>query len=414
MRLSVTGLSHRTAPIALRERFAFAPDDLPAALAVLRRSFPAAAIVSTCNRTELYLVSDRLVEAGEGAAALANARGVELPEGRPFYHHTDVFVARHLFRVAAGLESLVLGESEVLGQVRTAFAAATRARSSDPVLARLFHAAVRVGRRARSETRIGAGALSVSAGAVAISRRAVGDLPRKTALVIGAGEAGEVASQAFLGAGVRRLLVSNRDGQRAEALARDLGAVAVPFEDLTNALAEADVVVSSTAAPSFVLTRSHVESAMANRPGRRLLIVDIAVPRDVDPAVADVPGVRLFDIDAVETVVTENQRSRAGEVAAVEAIVEAEVSRFESWLRGLEVAPTIAAVQQRAEDARLVELEKTLGRLSGLSEADRRRVEAMSRAIVKRILDSPVRKLREEPAAERIAAARALFDLDEE
>jgi glutamyl-tRNA reductase len=414
MQLSVTGISHQSAPVALRERFAFSSEELPPALDVLRTRFGAAAILSTCNRTEVYLADGRNAGRDQIIAALAHAKGEPSPEAAPFYHETGIDAARRLFRVAAGIESLVVGEHEILGQVRAAFAAATTAGASNPVLARLFHSAIRAGRRARSETEIGSHGVSVSATAVALSRRTLGDLRRKSVLIVGAGEAARLAAAALAQQGAGRLLVTTRTFDRARDIAAELGGAAYPFEDLPSVLAEADIVITSTSAPTPVISRHDLERAMATRPSRPLVIVDIAVPRDVEPDAASLEGVRLFDIDDLEEAAAANRDTRALEVPAVEAIVAAELARFSTWYEGQQVEPTIAALRRRAEAIRTAELDRTLARLPGLPQTDRARIEAMTKALVKRLLHDPVTRLRAAGTGPEVASARDLFGLDQD
>jgi glutamyl-tRNA reductase len=412
MQVSVTGISHHTTPIALRERFAFATEELAPALERLRVDFAGAALLSTCNRTELYITSETKLTREAGIAALIRARGLPAPESMPFYYHAGAEAVRHLYRVAAGVDSLVIGESEILGQVREAFSAATAAGSGNPVLARLFHTALRVGRRARSETEIGAHGLSVSSIAVALSRSALGELRRKTVLVVGAGEAGQRAASALAQNGAGRLLVTTRTHGRAEEIAAELSAVALPFDQLSSALAESDVVISCTSASEAVISAEAVKAALASRPKRPIVIVDIAVPRDVAPAVRELPGVHLFDIDDLQATADRNLAARRREVGAVEAIIDAEAKRFQAWLAGQGVQPTVTALQKQAEAARLAELERTLRRLPDLSEAERRRIEAMSKAIVKRLLHAPVTRLKEPAGQRHLEALRELFELE--
>ncbi len=414
MNISVTGLSHETAPVALRERFAFAAEELPAALEALRERYEGAAILSTCNRTEVYITDQAPAARRAVIEALAAAKDERVPEGAQFFHLDGAEAPRHLFRVAAGIDSLVVGESEILGQVRAAFSASTVARTSNSVLARLFHSAIRAGRRARSETEVGAHGVSVSATAVALVKQAIGDLRRKTVLVVGAGDAARLTAQALASAGTGRILVTTRTLERGQDVATELGAFAYPFDQLPALLSEADIVISSTSAPGQVIERADVEGAMRSRPGRPLVLVDIAVPRDIEPSVADLPSVRLFDIDDLQAQAQANRQARLAEVDAVEAIVEQEVARFADWLRQNSATPTIAQLRKRAERAREQELERTLARLPDVSEATRKRVEAMSKAIVKRILHEPVTKLKASGGQRHIEAARELFGLDAE
>ena len=281
------------------------------------------------------------------------AHGDVQPEGVAFFHYTGSDAVQHLYRVAAGIDSLVVGESEILGQVREAFSAATAAGSGNPTLARLFHSALRVGRRARSETEIGAHGLSVAALAVSLSKRLLGDLRRKTVLVVGAGEVGQRAAAALAQAGAGRLLVTTRRSELATEIARELDGSAIPFAEMTRAFFEADVIISATAAPDAIIKTLDVMAAMAFRSDRPLMIVDIAVPRDVEGSVRDIDNVHLFDIDDLQAAAEANLETRLREVGAVETIVNEEAARFETWLAGRSVAPTIAALRQSAEATRL-------------------------------------------------------------
>jgi glutamyl-tRNA reductase len=414
MYVSVTGVSHHDTPVEVRERFAFTTEELVPALQRLPVGLGGGAILSTCNRTELYLASDEPAGLEQAAATLVAARDVEAPEGVKLYHHEGPRAVQHLFRVAAGVDSLVVGESEILGQVREAFSAATAAGSGNAVLARLFHSALRVGRRARSETEIGAHGPSVSALAVSLSRRLVGELRSKTVLVVGAGEAGRRAAGALVQNGVGRLLVSTRRSGLAEEIATELNGHIIPYAGVVSALAEVDVLITATAATEPILSADDIAAAVAERPDRPLLIVDIAVPRDVDSAARDIANVHLFDIDDLQAAAEANMEARRQETSAVEAIVDSETARFEAWLQGARLVPTIAALRQRAEATRRLELERTLSRLGHLDEADRRRIEAMSEALVNRLLHGPVVRLREHGSERHIDALRELFDLEGE
>jgi glutamyl-tRNA reductase len=414
MHVSVTGVSHHETPVELRERFAFSAEQLAPALRRLPSDIGGGVILSTCNRTELYLAADSSVSRDQAVAALVQARGEPPPEGVAFYHYDGPKAVRHLYRVAAGIESLVIGESEILGQVREAFSASTVAESSNAVLARLFHTALRVGRRARSETEIGAHGLSISALAVSLSRRLVGDLRVRTVLVVGAGDAGRRAAGALVQNGVGRLMVTTRRSGLAEEIARELNGVSIPFSDLAAALSEADVLVAATSAPSTIISAQDIARAMTSRPQRPLLIVDIAVPRDVAAAAREVANVHLFDIDDLESAAEANLEARRREVGAVEEIIDAEAARFSTWLSQQKAAPTIAALRRRADATRQAELDRTLMRLGNLSDEDRKRIEAMSESLVKRLLHDPVTRLRQRGNERHVEALRELFGLDEE
>lgn len=411
MHISVTGVSHHETPVELRERFAFSRDALAPALRRLPEGL-GGAVLSTCNRSELYLTSETPIQRDVAIEALLTAHGDTPPEAVAFFHYEDADAVQHLYRVAAGIDSLVVGESEILGQVREAFSAATTAGSGNPVIARLFHSALRVGRRARSETEIGAHGLSVAALAVSLSKRLLGDLRRKTVLVVGAGEVGQRAAMALAQAGAGRLLVTTRRSELALEIARDLNGSAIPFAEMPRALFEADVIISATAAPEAIIKEHDVLAAMAFRRERPLMIVDIAVPRDVDGSVREIDNVHLFDIDDLQAAAEANLETRRREVGAVEAIVNEEAARFETWLAERGVVPTIAALRQSAEATRLQELQRTLDRLPNLTDAERKRLDAMTKALVNRLLHAPVTRLRDQGSERHLDAVRELFDLD--
>jgi glutamyl-tRNA reductase len=321
----------------------------------------------------------------------------------------------HLFRVAAGLDSMMLGETQVLGQVRSAYGAARRHGSPGPVLARLFHHALEVGKRAHRETRICQSAGSLSAAAVGLARQTLGDLASRTALVLGAGETSRLAARTLRASGAGTLLVANRTLEQAEAVARAVGGEALPLHGLTPALGRADVVISSTGARSYVLEAPAVRAAMAVRPQRPLYCIDVAVPRDVDPAVAAVPNVHLYNLDDLQAVCADDGDDRSRDVRQVERIVDEEVERFFQWWDAREVVPTITALRAHAESVREAELAKALGRLNGLSERDRETVSALTTAIVNKLLHQPVVRLKERSAdhdgRQYAPAVRALFGL---
>jgi glutamyl-tRNA reductase len=394
--VTVVGLNHRTAPVEQRERLTFSQDELPAALGRLRVELGGGVLLSTCNRSELYATVP--ADAGQGEALLGlflslKALQESIAPGR-FYVYRHAEAVRHMYRVAAGIDSMVLGEAQILGQIRQALAAADEAGSLNGVLARLFHTAIRVGRRARRETGIGRYALSVSATAVALARRTFGRLDHCTVLVMSTGSTGKLAAWSLVQGGAARILVTNRTYSRAQELAERLGGHAVPFDRLGEALAQADVVISGTGAEGFVLGPDRVGPAMARRPGRTLLLIDIALPRDVDPAVRAISGVRLFDIDDLQAVSQPQIEGQQGEVARVEAIIEEELARLLEWWRSLDVVPVIAALRQRAEGIRRQELDKALRRLPDLSPETCQRLEAMTGAIVKKMLHDPIGRLK--------------------
>jgi glutamyl-tRNA reductase len=413
MQISLVGISHKTAPVAVREHFAFSADELPLLLARLGEAHAGAAVLSTCNRTEIYLAGPRaLGDPRPIVALLSEIKGEPAMEGAPFFSLTGKEAARHLFRVAAGVESMVVGESEILGQVRGAFTAATAAGTHTPALSRLFHSAIRVGRKVRTQTKIGRYTVSVSSTAVALAKSTLGDLSGKTVLVVGAGEAGKLTAGNIAGSGIGRMLVTSRSAERTADLAASLGGEPVAFARRAEAIAQADIVITSTSAQEFVIERAMVSGAMKHRTGRPLLLIDIAVPRDIDPAVRELAGVHLYDIDELQTVAEQNLHLRRKEIGGAEKIVDDDAAKFADWLRSLEVVPTVADLRARAETLRAAEAARTLAKTK-MSDADRKRVEAMTSALVKKLLHSPVRALKTPGEGERhVAAARALFELD--
>ncbi len=411
MHITLVGINHKTAPVSVRERFAFSNDEL---LAVLPRFGGAAILLSTCNRTEVYLASHHPIAAGSVIALLRELKDAPDVPDEVFYHLAEQDAVRHLLRVAAGVESMVLGEAEILGQVRGAFSAATAAGTHNAVLSQLFHEAIRVGRRARSETAIGHHAVSVSSTAVALARQVLGDLSSRTVLIVSAGEAGKLTARSLARNGTSRLLVTNRRRERARELAAELDGEAVAFEKLTSAMADADIVISSSAAPEFLIGRGEVTQAVALRNGRPLLLIDIAVPRDIDPAVREFPQVHLYDIDDLQSVVEENRSARRQELTKVERIVEEGVARFAGWLRERGVVPTVAALRGRADALRDAELARTLKRAPELSAKERAAIEAMSNALVKKLLHDPIARLKGADGERYVGTLRELFALDGE
>ena len=402
--LTMVGLSHHNAPLAVRERFAIPADGLPEVRRKVAERFGSGAIVATCNRLELYVPGDHAP--GELRGFLADAADVAPSLGeRYLLPRCDEEAVSHLYAVATGIDSMVLGESEILGQVRGAFSATVSAGADTALLSRLFHTAIRVGRRARSETAIGHGALSISSIAAQQARALVPDLARASVLVIGAGEAGRLAAAALVDHGVGSIAVSNRTAARAEALAEELGGKAVPYESVGTALATADVIIAATDAPEPVLNTGRVASALVRREGSPMLIIDIGVPRDVEPAAGD--------IDDLQEVAARHAQARAAEVATVEAMIEAETADFVEWWDHLRIVPTITDLTESAERMRQAELDRTLRRFDATDE-QREQLDAMTKALVRRILHDPIATLRERGDRDvYLDAVRKLFRLDE-
>ena len=406
----VLGLSFRTAPVEVRERLAVAlPSTGDAGRRAHERFGGELVLLSTCNRVEAYAVGPRPEALAAWFAELAST-----PLGDHVYAHRGGAAVRHLFRVAASLDSMVVGEPQILGQLKAAFEAARTAGTVGALLDRAFSRAFAVGKRVRRETGIAQGAVSVSSVAADLARRIFGDLQGRSVLLVGAGKMGEAAARKLRRAGAR-LVVVNRSPERAEALARACGGVARSFEALASELVRADVVVTSTSSPRFVLTADTMPDVMRARRHRPLFLVDIAVPRDVDPRVGEVDGVFLYDVDDLQEVAEENRQARLVHVKDAERIVAEEVAAFERWRRSLVLTPTVVALRRRFSRVVRAELERTLGRLDGLSERDRRALEKMADAIVNKLLHEPTRRLREGAeggdGALLLEAARELFDL---
>jgi glutamyl-tRNA reductase len=424
MPIVVAGLNHRTAPVSLLERLAIADEDLPKALHQLSNFEHTleAAVLSTCNRVEVYANVTKFHGGIQDLRNfLAEFRHVA-PEDftDDLYTYHDEAAVSHLFRVAAGIDSMVVGESEILGQVRRAYQVAQGEGSVSRVLGRAFRQALHVGKRARSETAIGRNPVSVSSAAVDLARRAFPgeSLSGKRVAIVGAGKMGRLAVHALRRAGVADLTVVNRTEERAKDLARAYGVTPLPFDRLEETLAAVDIALFSTTSPSTIVDRDLMESALGRRQRRPLFIVDIAVPRDVDPIVGELPGLLLRDIDDLRGVVEFSIGSRLGEVAKVEEIVSEEQERFAQWERATEVAPTIADLVERSEAIRTAELAHVEAALSSLEPEERAAVERLTKRISSKLMHDPLSRTKELASSKQghvyLAALRELFGLDDE
>jgi len=420
--LLVVGISHRLAAVTLRERVAFSRAELAESLRALRRQSGVreCVILSTCNRTECYAVVEDTGTANEGysvvAGFLADRAGMAVEDLQPhIYYLTDLTVAGHLFKVASGLDSLVVGEVEILGQVKDALRSAERAQSASKWLYTLFRRAIETGKRARAETAISAGAASVSWAAVELARQRLPSLASAQVLLIGAGATAESVARALAAQGVEGIMVANRTRERAEALAATYNGIAVPFAQMLSYLVAADVVICSTDAPHAILSVASVQSTLPARHGRALCLIDVAVPRDVDPGVATLPGVELHDMDSLALRVDHGVRMREAEVAKVDQIVADEVERFAAWQSTQRVTSTIATLKQRAETVRQEELQRIHARLADLTAEEREAIEAATRAIINKMLHHPIALLRETALhgeeVQYVHALEELFDL---
>ncbi len=425
MHILTLGLNHRTAPVAVRERVALGGERLAAALAAARAETREAVVLATCNRTEIYAVTAH-VESGLKALrrVLAAQAGADERRERdalePYlYEYADAGAVRHLLRVAAGLDSLVVGEPQILGQVRDAYDAALAAGTTGPILSQLLRTALSAGKEARTVTEIARGAASISHAAVELARAECAlhgrGLRGRAVLVLGAGRMAELAVTALLGHGARVTIV-NRTAGRAAALAAQLGgapaAATRPYEELPEALADCDIVLASTGAPEPIVTSELLGPVLARRDGRPLLLLDIAVPRDIDPAVGALPGVRLCNIDDLQETVAAGLAARSAEVGKVEALLSRHAADFWDWHRARVVVPTIAALREKAETIRAAELAKALGRLGHLDERDRNAVAALSVAIANKLLHEPMTRLKHpSDGSDYAEAAVELFGL---
>ncbi|CAN5447657.1 glutamyl-tRNA reductase [soil metagenome] len=418
--LLILGVSHKTAPLELRERLALTEGK---ATGVLRELVAAdaideAAAISTCNRTELYLYAADPVEA-ESLALGVLARGSEIRLTELVAHiYSDhgSSAVEHLFRVTAGLDSMILGEAEIQGQVKRAYELSLVEGATGPVLNRLFRGALAAGGRARAETRVAEGAMSVPQVAVELARRTLGDLAERQVVVVGAGETAELTARSLAARGAKAVFIANRHHDRAIGLAQRFGGQAVRFEDFPALLGDVDIVVSSTSSPHYVIDREALAEVTAERDGKQLLLIDLAVPRDVHPGCRELPGVSVHDMDDLQSLVERNTSGRETEARHAETILAAEQHRFESWLASQEVTPTIAGLRRRADEIVERTLAENADRWEGMTEADRARLEKMARAIASRLLHEPTLRVKRAAAEEGshvyVHAMRELFGLD--
>jgi glutamyl-tRNA reductase len=407
----LVGLSHQATPIAVRER-AFVPLPQAAELALSLAAGGEAVCLSTCNRTELYVVGEDAER--RALDVLADLSGLGQEELRAVvYRLGDEAAAVHLFRVAAGLDSMVPGEGEILGQVRTAFEAGR----PGPVLDRIFRQALHAGKKVRAETAIAESPASVSSAAAALAQQVFGRLGGCRVMLVGAGHVAELAARSLSARGAGIAYVANRSPDRARALAERYGGEGIPLEQAAGRLGEVDVLVASTGSPGRAFGRGQVEAALEGRKGRPLFLIDLAVPRDLDPAIHDLDGCYLYDIDDLESVVAASLAGRRREAARAEAIVAAEAERFREWWAARDVVPAIASLRALAEEIRASELARVRGRL-GLSESQHAAVESVTAQIVNKLLHLPTVRLKEAAAGANggnyADAVRHLFGLGEE
>jgi glutamyl-tRNA reductase len=408
MQLLLVGVSHRTAPIELRERLDFSARGVDRALAALSAwgAHHEAAIVSTCNRVELYLgCADTAATSEAIQRFLSDFHGIPSDQLAPhIYTKTGQDVVTHLYKVAAGLDSLVMGEPQILGQVKEAFHIASQTGYTGPLLNKLFHSAFAAGKRVRSETALAEGAVSVSYAAVQLARKIFGNLKGRTVLVVGAGEMGKLTAIHMQSQGIGRLIITSRTASHASALAQSIGGSAMPWEALDTTLVEADILITATGASAPIISRELIAHTMKARRQQPLFIIDIAVPRDVDGSAGDLEQVFLYNVDDLQAVVLENISRRGTEATDAEKIIVEEAGRFLGWLNSRGAVPTIVALRQRFELIRQSELRRLEPKLASLPPDARARVDEITRLIMEKLLINPTEQLKSAPDADTVAA----------
>ena len=422
MNIVVLGLNHRTAPVELRELLAISDSRMGEVLARLMayQGIKEAMYLGTCNRVEVYAVVEkgdwgfRKLEDFLVATHFSLSSEDLLPH---LYRYSDDEAISHLFRVSASLDSMVVGEPQILGQVKEAYELALTHHSSGVILNKVVKKAISVGKSVRTNTRIGEYAVSVSYAAVELAKKVFSNLQQRVVLLVGAGEMGKLAAQHLVNHGVKDVLITNRNYHRAQGLAERFHGQAVPYEQLHSTLPKADIVICATGAPHFVISKEDIEGAVHQRMNRPIFLIDITVPRNIDPAVKDVDNAFLFDIDDLKAHVGHNQDERLKEAKTAEKMVKEEVASMVGWVRGLEATPTIVALRKKAEDIKNVELEKAFHRLGEVSEKDRIAIEGLASAIVNKLLHGPLVTLKTEAQSQNgfafIEAARRFFELRE-
>jgi glutamyl-tRNA reductase len=407
MAFNVLGINHKTAPVALREKVAFSEERLLAALRALRQELGVAEVVilSTCNRTEVYWAGSASGE--ELSRWLERHHGHDLDLAQSLYVHQEQRAVEHAFSVASGLDSMVLGEAQILGQLKEAYRVAQEVGSTGPALNKLFQAAFSAAKRVRSETRIGENAVSIASAIVSLARRVYSDLSAHTALMVGAGEMNTLAARHFASAGVKRMVIANRTLSRAQALASELKAHAVGLADLDKELAEADIVISCTASLVPLITKGAAEAAIRARRRRPIFMVDLGVPRDIDPAVADLEDVYLFSIDDLQQLIDENRQQREVAAGGARLLIDEEVARFLTEARAHDAGPAIRALREQADAIRLQTVEQARRLLTAGKSADEV-IEYLAHTLTNRLLHTPTQALRQAAESKDSALAEAV------
>jgi glutamyl-tRNA reductase len=422
MDILILGLNHKSAPLHIREKVAFPEQEIGGPLRAVNdlEGIRENLIVSTCNRVEILLVAEKRDEAVESVRDfIARYHTVDRQELDPhLYLHEGGDAIRHIYRVASSLDSLVVGEPQILGQVKDAYDYAREAGTVGLVLDRLLNKTLTVAKKIRTETGISRSAVSISFAAVELAKKIFGETEGKTAMIIGAGEMGELALRHLVNSGIKEILVANRTFEKAVDLAKEFGGTAVKFEDLHDYLVISDIVISSTGAPHVIIHADDVKKLMGRRKYQPMFFIDIAVPRDIDGAVNDIDNAYLYNVDDLQAVVESNIKERSKEAEKAEAMVQKEVATFQKWVNSLQVVPTIVGLRRKIEKIRESETEKFLSRLPELSDRDRRQVRALTNAIVNKILHRPQAVLKDashtEEAGLFLEVTRKMFDLPDE
>ncbi len=398
MYLVVVGLNHKTAPVEVREKLSFSETDLPKHLEKLtsNKILRGCVVLSTCNRTEIYAA---VLDVDKGLSKirehLAKCCRAELSEIMNYlYTYTLYDVITHLFRVASGLDSMVLGETQILGQVKTAYQHACENNSTNRVLNTLFQQAIAVGKKVRTETHIDRNAVSISYAAVELAKQVFNGLEGRSILVVGAGKMSQLTAKHLISNGVINVLVSNRSYEKASDLAAQFGGEAVYFNELFDHMTDTDIVISATSATHYVIGKADMQRVMERRGGKKIFVIDIAVPRDVEPSVREVEGVELYDIDDLNNVVDQNLAHRKKEAVKAEKIIEKEISEFWKWLSTQFVTPTVAALKKRGEEIRQKEMNRAYNRLGNITEREKKIISSMTNSIVNQLLHDPVMQLK--------------------
>ncbi len=421
MNLFIVGLNHNSAPIEIREKLSFSAETMGDSLGKLLSAYPVneGVILSTCNRVEITAAGADIEQGVWGVKRfLSDSRNIPLESlDEHLYVKSGEDAVRHLYRVSAGLDSMVMGEPQILGQVKDAYAHALEHNAAGVIMNKLFHKTFSVAKRIRTETRIGAGAASISFAAVELAKKIFGDLTGKSVMLIGAGEMAELAARHFQGAGVREVVITNRTYERAVEMARGFEGRAIMIREMPHVLSEVDIVVTATAAPKFIIRAEQMKDVMKERRYAPMFFIDISNPRNVDPLINNIDGAYVYDIDDLQEVVESNRRERAKEAEEAEGIVTEEVGSFYTWVKSLNVVPTIVDLTRSCDDIRKGELEKAVSQMGELTKKQRKILDSMTNSIVKKIIHNPVAHLKRESHGVEsdfyIAATRKLFDLDD-